>query len=465
MPGKILVDITPLRESRDFRLLFTGQLISMLGSQLTVVAIPYQVYGLTHSSLQVGAISLAQLLPFIAGALLAGPLGDTLDRRQIMLSTAAALALTSAALAANAAVHHPSLLALYLISSLAAVFNGFSNTARMASVPGLVERRQISAAAAMMQVTFQVGTVVGPALSGLLLGLGLPLVYGIDAGTFLVTIVATSMMIPIPPAEGPTLNPWESAKEGLRFLRSRQALQGVYIIDINAMVFGMPRALFPAMAGSVFGGGTITLGFLYAAPGVGALIGAVATGWVAHLKRQGRAVILAVVAWGAAIAVFGGGTITLGFLYAAPGVGALIGAVATGWVAHLKRQGRAVILAVVAWGAAIAVFGLVHTLWVALVMLAIAGWADVISAVLRNTILQTSIPDRFRSRMSSIQMAVVQGGPRLGDMESGGVATATSIEFSVVSGGLACIVGAVVIGLVMPHFRHHHSGEIDEVPV
>jgi len=413
MPGKILVDITPLRESRDFRLLFTGQLVSMLGSQLTVVAIPFQVYRLTHSSLQVGAISLAQLLPFIAGALLAGPLGDTLDRRQIMLSTAAALALTSAALAANAAVHHPSLLALYLISSLAAVFNGFSNTARMASVPGLVERRQISAAAAMMQVTFQVGTVVGPALSGLLLGLGLPLVYGIDTGTFLVTIVATSMMVPIPPAEGPTLNPWESAKEGLRFLRSRQALQGVYIIDINAMVFGMPRALFPAMAGSVFGGGTITLGFLYAAPGVGALIGAVATGWVAHLKRQGRAVILAVVAWGAAIAVF----------------------------------------------------GLVHTLWVALVMLAIAGWADVISAVLRNTILQTSIPDRFRSRMSSIQMAVVQGGPRLGDMESGGVATATSIEFSVVSGGLACIVGAVVIGLVMPHFRHHHSGEIDEVPV
>ena len=413
MPGKILVDITPLRESRDFRLLFTGQLISMLGTQLTVVAIPYQVYRLTHSSLQVGAISLAQLLPFIAGALLAGPLGDSLDRRRIMLGTAVALAFTSAALAANAGFHRPSLLALYLISALAAAFNGFSNTARMASVPGLVERRQISAAAAMMQVTFQVGAIVGPALSGLLLGLGLPLVYGIDAGTFVVAMVATFRMIPIPPADGPTLKPWESAKEGMRFLRSRQALQGVYIIDINAMVFGMPRALFPAMAGSVFGGGTITLGFLYAAPGVGALIGAVATGWVAHLKRQGRAVILAVVAWGAAIAVF----------------------------------------------------GLVHTLWVALVMLAIAGWADVISAVLRNTILQTSIPDRFRSRMSSIQMAVVQGGPRLGDMESGGVATATSIEFSVVSGGLACIVGAVLIGLVMPHFRHHHSGDIDEVPV
>jgi MFS family permease len=413
MPGKILVDTTPLRQSRDFRLLFIGQLVSMLGTQLTVVAIPFQVYSLTHSSLQVGAISLAQLFPFIAGALLAGPLGDSLDRRRIMLYTAGALALTSAALAFNASVHHPSLLALYLVSSVAAAFNGFANTARMASVPGLVERHQIAAAAAMMQVTFQVGTVVGPALSGLLLGVGLPLVFGIDAGTFVVAILATFLMAPIPASKGHSLNPWESAKEGLRFLRSRQALQGVYIIDVNAMVFGMPRALFPAMAGSVFGGGTITLGFLYAAPGIGALIGAVTTGWVARLKRQGRAVIVAVVVWGAAIAVF----------------------------------------------------GLVHMLWVALVMLGIAGWADVISAVLRNTILQTSIPDRFRSRMSGIQMAVVQGGPRLGDMESGAVATATSIEFSVVSGGLACIAGAVIIGLLMPHFRDHvaHEGGATDV--
>jgi MFS family permease len=410
MPGKILVDITPLRASRDFRLLFIGQLISMLGTQLTVVAIPYQVYRMTHSSLQVGAISLAQLFPFIAGALVAGPLGDSLDRRRIMLWTAGALSLTSAALAFNASTDHPSLLALYLVSSLAAAVNGFSNTARMSSVPGLVERRHIPAAAAMMQITFQVGSVVGPALSGLLLGLGLPFVYGIDAGTFIVAIVATALMAPIPAAEGPGLSPWESVKEGMRFLRGHQPLQGVYIIDVNAMVFGMPRALFPAMAGSVFGGGTITLGFLYAAPGVGALIGAVTTGWVANLRRQGRGVILAVLAWGVAIAVF----------------------------------------------------GVVHTLWVGLVMLAIAGWADVISAVLRNTILQTSIPDRFRSRMSSIQMAVVQGGPRLGDMESGAVATATSLEFSVVSGGLACIAGAVIIGFLLPRFRSHLAAH-DEI--
>jgi MFS family permease len=414
MPGRILVDTTPLRDSRDFRLLFTGRLISVVGTQLTVVAIPYQVFSMTHSSLQVGAISLAQLIPFLAGALSAGPVGDSVDKRRIMVWTSAAMILTSAAMAVNAGVAHPSLVALYVVSSVAAGLTGFSSTARMAAIPGMVERRHLAAAAAMMQIVFQLGVIVGPALSGLLLGIGLPLVYALDAASFVVAAVTSAMLAPIPPAESAGgLSPWQSTKEGLRYLRSRQALQGVYLIDINAMVFGMPRALFPAMAGSVFGGGTITLGFLYAAPGVGALIGAVTTGWVANLRRQGWAVIVAVSVWGTAIALF----------------------------------------------------GLVDTLWIGLVLLAVAGWADVISAVLRNTILQSSVPERFRSRMSSIQMAVVQGGPRVGDMESGAVATLTSVEFSVVSGGLACIVGAAVIGALLPLFRRHVAGEIDDVPV
>jgi MFS family permease len=416
MPGRILVDTTPLRESRDFRLLFGGQLISTLGTQLTFVAISYQVYAMTHSSLQVGAISLAQLFPFLAGALASGPIGDAVDRRPIMVWTGVGLALASGALAINAAVPTPSLVALYLVSAVAAGFQGFANTARMASVPRMVDRRHLPAAAAMTQIVFQVGTVVGPALSGILLATGLPIVYGLDAGTYLVAVATTVMLRPIPPAhEGGGMSMWHSTKEGLRYLRSRQALQGVYLIDINAMVFGMPRALFPAMAGSVFHGGTVTLGFLYAAPGAGALVGAVTTGWVTHLRRQG-------------------------------------------WT---------VIIAVTAWGVAIAVFGLIDTLWLSLVLLAIAGWADVISAVVRNTILQTSIPERFRSRMSSIQMAVVQGGPRLGDLESGAVATATSVEFSVVSGGLACLAGAVLIGALMPTFRRHVAvvGEVDDVPV
>ena len=412
MPGRILVDTTPLRESRDFRLLFTGQLVSTLGTQLTVVAIPYQVYAMTHSTLQVGAISLAQLFPFLAGALAAGPFGDAVDKRPLMVWSSAAMVLTSTGLAVNAAASHPSLVALYLVSSVAAGFQGFANTARMASTAGLVERRHLAAAMAMTQIVFQTGTVIGPALSGVVIGVGLPLAYALDAGTFVIAAATAFLLEPIAPhPDAAALTVWQSTKEGLRYLRSRQALQGVYLIDINAMVFGMPRALFPAMAGSVFGGGTITLGFLYAAPGAGALVGALTTGWVDRLKRQGWAVIVAVTLWGAAIAVF----------------------------------------------------GFVDTLWIALALLAVAGWADVISAVLRNTILQSTIPERLRSRMSSIQMAVVQGGPRLGDLESGAVAAATSLEFAVVSGGLACIAGAAVIGALLPVFRHHvaGTGEVD----
>ncbi len=404
MAGRILVDTTPLREGRDFRLVFTGQLVSMLGNQLTVVAIPYQVYSTTHSSFQVGAISLVQLVPFLVGALSAGPVGDKVDKRAIMVWTSVVLALTSGAMAVNAALPHPSLAALYVVSALAAGFMGFSSTARMAAVPGLVQRQHLPAAFAMMQIIIQVGTVVGPALSGILLTIGLPLVYGLDAVSFLVALVTSALLAPIPPAhDAGTLPPWQSIREGIRFLRTRQALQGVYVIDVNAMVFGMPRALFPAMATNVFGGGTVVLGFLYAAPGVGALVGALTTGWVPTLRRQGWAVIVAVSVWGVAIAVF----------------------------------------------------GLIDTLWIALVLLAVAGWADVISAVLRNTMLQSTVPERFRSRMSSIQMAVVQGGPRLGDMESGAVAALTTVEFAVVSGGLACIVGAAVIGTLLPAFRRH----------
>jgi MFS family permease len=410
MAGRILVDTSPLRESRDFRLLFNGQLISMMGTQLTVVAIPYQVYSMTHSSLQVGAISLAQLVPLVLGSLAGGPVGDAVDRRKIMVVTTLALIVTGLLMAGNALLDHPSLVALYLISAVAAGLNGFCNTARSASVPAMVDAKHLAAAFAFMQIIMQVGTVVGPALSGVLLHIGLPLVYSLDALSFFVALITVLLMTSIPPAPGSAKAGVGSLMEGLRYLRGRQALQGVYIVDINAMVFGMPRALFPAMA----------------------------------------------------IHTFHGGTGILGLLYAAPGAGALIGAVTTGWVNNVKHQGWAVIIAVMAWGGAIAAFGFTDRLWLALVFLGLAGWADVISAVLRSVILQTSIPERFRSRMSSIQTAVVQGGPRLGDMESGVVATITTDQFSVVSGGFACIAGALLIAAIMPEFRRHQKGQYVE---
>ncbi|HLN16345.1 MAG TPA: MFS transporter [Acidimicrobiales bacterium] len=409
MAGRILVDVAPLKESRQFRLLFVAVLVTTLGSQLTVVAIPFQIYGETHSSLQVGLVSLAQLVPLVVGALIGGSVGDVVDRRRLLLWSSVGLSLTSTGLALNALPARPSVPVVYVVSATAAFLLGFSDPARTAAVPKLVGVAHLAAAFAFLQILFQVGSIVGPALSGQLIEhVGLPFVYGIDAVTYLMAMAVMALMDPLPPIAGARRPGIGSILEGIRFLKGRQPLQGVYLIDINAMVFGMPRALFPALS----------------------------------------------------VHVFGGGASTLGYLYAAPGVGALIGATATGWVARLRRQGLAVIVAVIVWGAAVTVFGFVHVLWVSLVLLAVAGWADVVSAVLRNTILQTTIPDEFRSRLSAIQMAVVTGGPRLGDLESGAVAALVDVQFSIVSGGLACIVGAFVLSSLLPGFRRYRREDV-----
>ena len=199
---------------------------------------------------------------------------------------------------------------------------------------------------------------------------------------------------------------------GLSYLRGRPVIQGTYLFDINAMVFGMPRAVFPALAATVLGGGASTLGFLYAAPGAGALLGAVTTGWVHRVRRQGRAVIIAVLVWGAAITCF----------------------------------------------------GLVRWLPAALVLLAVAGGADVISAVFRSTILQLNVPDALRGRLMGVQMAVVTGGPRIGDAESGVVAAAFSPATSVITGGLACIGGALLLARLLPAFRRQEIAAAPDGP-
>jgi MFS family permease len=396
--------VTPLRALPDYRRLFSATLVSTLGSQLTVVAIPFQVYRETHSSFQVGAVSLAGLIPLITGSLVGGSVGDAVDRRTILLMTALGLAITSSALAVNAGTTHPAVWLIYVVSGVSGGLIGFASAAQTASVATLVGPLHQSAAAALNQITFQIGTIIGPAAAGLLVSFaGLSWVYGVDVATWIVSLVFLRSLAPIPPQAGATRPGLASVVEGVRFLKGRQALQGIYIIDLNAMVFGMPRALFPALA----------LGQLHT------------------------------------------GVSGLGYLYAAPGVGAFIGSVGSGWVAFVRRQGLAVIVAVLIWGASIVVFGLVHVFWVALLLLVIAGWADVVSAVLRSTILQTTVPEEFRSRLSSIQIAVVQGGPRLGDLEAGSVAAAVSTGFSVVSGGVACIVGVFVTAALLPDFVHH----------
>ncbi len=397
----------PIRDSRDFRLLFSGQLVSTLGTQLTAVAVPYQVFRITHSSLDVGLVSLAQLVPLVVCSMAGGVVADAHDRRRVLMVTEMLMALTSTGLALNGRLGHPVLWPLFVLTAAQGGLAGFDRPTFNAAIPRLVRTSELAAAYALWQVQFQIGIVVGPSIAGLILaGGGVATVYWLDVASFVVSFISVTLQRPQPPRDPGSRPPaWRSLREGFAYLRGRQNIQGVYLLDIDAMVFGMPRALFPALGLDFFHGGAEAVGFLYAAPGAGALIGALTTGWV-------RAV---------------------------------------------RRQGRAVIVAVMVWGSAIAAFGLIDVLWVALLLLALAGWADVVSAVFRNTILQAAIPDQLRGRLSAIQIAVVQGGPRLGDLEAGSVAEGFGNAFSVVSGGVACVVGAGLLALALPGFRHQQA--------
>jgi len=401
--GRLLViDLGPLRKSRDLRWLFGGQLVSVLGGQLTMVAVPYQVYALTRSSLDVGLISLAQLLPLIVGGLLGGALADAVDRRVVLLAAQLVTALCAVGLAVNADAGT----ALWPLFALPAVAVGFAvagESGLSAMLPNLAGRSEMATVNAMFQALLQLGQVAGPAVAGLLLaGAGVRFVYWLDAASLAVAMLATSLIGPQPPA-GTSDSPGaglRSIAAGFRHLRGRPLIQGAFLIDINATVFGMPKAVFPALASTVFPGGARTLGLLYAAPGAGALLGAVGAGWVHRVRRQGRAVIVAVIVWGAAITCF----------------------------------------------------GLARSLPLALALLAVAGWADVISAVFRGTIIQLAVPDALRGRLMGVQMATVTAGPKLGDVESGAVASAFGATTSVVSGGLACVAGALVLARLLPAF-------------
>jgi MFS family permease len=403
---RLLADLTPLRASSDFRLLFAGQGVSQLGRQLTVVAVPYQVFLLTRSSLAVGMVGLATVVPLVSLSLAGGAIADAVDRRKLLLVAQVASAAVSAALALNASSAHPRLWPVYALAALAAGLAGVDLPTRGAVVPGLVGRDLFPAAAALNQVLMQVGLVVGPALAGLVIGrVSLAAAYWIDVASFGVAFAAVAAMAPQPVEAGAARASLASIGEGLRYLKGRRLLVSTFLIDIDAMVFGMPRALFPALATGIYGGGAVTVGLLYAAPGAGALLGALLTGWVGRVRRQGLAVIVAVVAWGGAIAAF----------------------------------------------------GLVPWLALGLALLAVAGAADVVSAVFRNTILQLSVPDSLRGRLSSVHIAVVTGGPQLGDAEAGAVAALTSARTSVVSGGLACILGVGLLVRLVPELARYDA--------
>jgi len=391
----LIVDVEPLRRDRDFRLLWIGQVVSGLGRQVTTIVLPYQLYVLTGTPLAIGALALVQVVPIMAFSLGGGVVADAVDRRRLLLLTQAGLAAASVALAGLALLPATPVLAIYAVAFVAAGLGAIDQPARSSAVPRLVPRERLPAAIALGQLNFQAAGVVGPAIGGLVLAtLGIAACYVFDAITFAAAIGALLLIAPIPPAHGAVRPSLSAIAEGLRFARRRRAILATFAVDLNAMIFGMPTALFPILALDVFRVGPAGLGLLAAAPAAGAVIGALLTGWVGRVRRTGRAVLWASAGWGLAIVAFGLCTFSFPL---------------------------------------------------ALVFLAVAGAADVITAVLRSAIVQLITPDELRGRVTSIHILVVTGGPRLGDVEASAVASLAGAQLSVVSGGLLCLVGLAAI--------------------
>ena len=402
-------DLAPLRDSRDFRLVVIGTFLSGLGAQATLVALPYQVYVQTHSALLVGLLGAVELAPLIAAALLGGAIADRFDRRKLLLLDQIGLVLTASGLAVAAWIGHPPIAVLYALAAVLAAFVSLENVAVSAIVPNLVDRSQLRGALALEYGLGTLTMVIGPAIGGLVISsLGLTWAYAIDAISCAAMVLTMIPVAPQPPHDvAPHERLRDSIVEGLRYVRGNQALLGSFAIDLVAMTFGMPRALFAVLSVGVY-----------------------------HTGAAGA-----------------------GALYSATAAGATVAAMTTGWLPHARRLGRVVIWAVVVWGTTIAFAGLAHTLWLAAVLFALAGAADSVSAVCRTTINQTVTPERMRGRMSAVYSLVVTSGPRLGDIESGAVAGATTPRFSVVSGGVLCVIGVAAVVLAFPALLRYDADQ------
>jgi MFS family permease len=394
-----------VRRHREFRLLLTGRAVSFLGSEVTYVAIPFQVYRLSGSSFVVGLLGLAELVPLLGAAFLGGALADAVDRRRMVQVTELALAGASGVLLANALLPSPQLWLLFVVAAVMAALDGFQRPSLEALEPRLVERHELPAAAATSSLVMTAGMVGGPALGGgLIAAVGLPATYGLDIATFAVSLSALALMRAVPPppdAERPTLR---SIAEGFRYARGRPELLGTYGVDMVAMFFGMPNALFPALAQKL-GGGAGLLGLLYAAPAFGAMLATATSGWITRVRRHGAAVAAAAAGWGAGIVVVG----------VAPGI-------------------------------TLALAGLV-----------VAGFADMISGIFRGTIWNQTIPDRLRGRLAGIEQVSYSTGPLLGNVEAGAVASLAGLRASIVSGGVLCIAGVAVAAVALPAFWRYEA--------
>ena len=408
------LDLTPLRVSRPYRRLLFGDAVSVIGTQVTTVAVPLQVYDLTGSAAAVGLVGLAGLLPLIVFGLYGGAIADAVDRRALVLLTTSGQALLALVLVVQAALGLERVGLLYAVVAVQAALFAVDSPARQAFVPRLLPVPLLPAANALKQVEFNLGVTVGPLLAGVLVARwGPQSAYGLDALSFAAALAAVAGLPPMPPEGGGRRAGTASVLEGLAFLRTRQVLLMTFVVDLVAMVFAMPRALFPALADQVYGGGAQTAGLLYSALAAGALVGALFSGWFGRVHRHGVAVLVAIAAWGLSITLF----------------------------------------------------GLTDVLVLGLLCLAAAGASDMVSSVFRTAILQAAAPDDMRGRLGGVFIVVVAGGPRLGDARAGGGAEVVGLQGSTVAGGLAVLGITAAVAAAATRFRAYDARQPDDAQV
>ena len=394
------IDLAPLKKSRDFSLLWAAGLISYFGSMITYVAVPFQIKELTDSYVAVAISGLVEIVPLVIFGLYGGVLADALDRKKLIWVTEALSLLFTGILLINSLMDSPNLLLIYIVSGLFAAVSGLRQPAMQAALPRLVNHEDMTAAAALMSLRWQVGVIVGPAVGGILISsYSVAVGYAADIATFMISIALIAFMKKIPPsheAEAPSLS---ALIDGVKYAFSRKDLLGTYLIDLAAMFFAMPTALIPF--------------------------------WADQLGAP----------W------------ALGLLYAAMTIGSVAITLTSGWTKNVHFYGRAIMWAAIGWGVAIALSGATNYLWLVLLFLALAGASDMVSALFRSAMWNQTIPDNLRGRLAGIELLSYSLGPLAGQMRAASMAAVTSLSISVTSGGIICVIVVVLLASFLPDFR------------
>ena len=399
---KFTIDISPLRKYRELRLLFTSGLITRFGSMITYVALPFQIKELTNSYVAVGLMGAVEIIPLVIFSLYGGVLADAIDRKKMILMTEAVALVASAALLGNSLLHKPHLIPLYLVAAAFASLDGLQTPSLSAIVPRIVHHDDMPATSALMTLRWQIGAVIAPALGGLMIStLGVRSAYFLDVITFIASLILIARMKPVPPSEKSTPASLSSLMDGIRYAVNRKDLLGTYVVDLCAMFFAMPNALFPFWADQI------------------------------HAR------------W------------ALGLFYSAGIVGAITITLTSGWIKNYPFHGKAITYAALGWGAAIAIAGFARSLWVILIFLAIAGASDQVSALMRSTVWNQSIPDEFRGRLGGIELLSYAVGPLGGQLRAGTMAALTTLRVSIIGGGALCMGFVGFTAGILKEFRHY----------